>query len=180
MADRSRNLAPLDLGVEVLAFAAPYGLDEVLEMVLVGAEALDLGPLIVVSRGAQRVTPFALHAHADARALEVGLGAPPFPRHALFVLRQVVDLVEDRRLGIVIIDDLRVGHLAGIVEDEPAADAHRPPRKARVAENPSCRVHLVYTLVARLAVAHVPGEAAIVLESVAIDGLFSRGPHQRS
>jgi len=32
----------------------------------------------------------------------------------------------------------------------------------------------MHALVARLAVAHVPSEAAIVLEFVAVDGLFSR------
>ena len=84
--------------------------------------------------------------------------------------------VQDRGLGIVVADDLRVGHFAGVVEHEPAADAHRPPRQGVVAEQPAGDVDLVDALVARLAVAHVPGEAAIVLELVAIDRLLAGRP----
>jgi len=84
-----------------------------------------------------------------------------------------VQLVEDRDF-VVVEDDLGVGHFAGVVDKEPPADRHRPPRQGRVAEDPAGDVHLVDPLVARLAVAHVPGEAAIVLDAVAVDRVFPR------
>ena len=80
-------------------------------------------------------------------------------------------LVKHRGAREVIVDDLGVGHVARVVEREPTADAHYSPWQLRLAEHPSGDVDFVDALIARLAVACVPEEAAIVLQTVAIDRL---------
>ena len=154
------------------AFSATYRPDEIPEMVFLAGKLFDPFTLTVYHRSGvhHHVTAFALHAGIDAVTAERGRSLGVFPRP------QVVNLIEHRRGGEVVVEDLRVGHLAGVVEEEPATDAHHPARQGRLAQQSPRDIDLVDSLVARFPVAHVPSKAAIILDAVAIDGLLAGRP----
>ncbi len=157
-----------DFRVEVLAPVGANRLDEVGEMITAPAEFLDLFAIVVPRDAAIEAhrAAFAINDHADALAAEVRR----FFR--VFGFREIVDLVENRSRRKIVVDDLSIGDVAGVVENESATDTHHPSGQPRLAQTPAGHVHLVNALVARFTVAGIPVETAIILQPVAVDRQF--------
>ena len=79
---------------------------------------------------------------------------------------QVVDFVQHRRRGEIVVDDLRVGHVSGVIEREPPAEADHPARQFRFTQNPAGHVDFMHALIAGFAVPFVPRETAVVLQAL--------------
>ena len=171
MADGGGKVAFKDICVEVFAATAADRLDEVDEMVAAAAKRLDLFSVVVPRDAAEKTHRTCLAIDDDAHPLATKR------RHFAGALgfTEVVHFIKQRGGGEVIVDYLRVGDIAGVVEQEPAADAHYPTRQHGFAQTPPGYIHLVDALIAGLPITCVPVEAAIILEPVAIYWHFPGG-----
>src|SRR5690606_31873531 len=145
----ARQMALIDLGIEILGLAAANGVDEVCEVVGIRAAVELLDDLAVLIEGGSariarqdEVAVAAVEDHADLGAAEV-------------VGLQAADL-EDQLLIAVIMDaDLGIGGFAGILVGEAAAVALHRLAQIVDAKTPAGEIHLMDALVAQVAVAGI-------------------------
>src|SRR5207247_2452046 len=85
------------------------------------------------------------------------------------LLRKSSHLEKERRFGVVVENELRVGRLAVVFVAEPAPGAEHARRQGVFAEKPAGDIHLMNALVAEVAVAVVPDPMPVVMKSLSAD-----------
>src|ERR1051325_1659720 len=169
VAKRAGKVAFENVRVQVATLPAAHGLDEILEMILGARPFLDLVALLVIGRragivGNKHVAALAMDHDTDAAAFFLGE-----PVHILRagLLRQAAHFKYQRRLGVIVIHDLRVRRLAIVLVPQPATDTPHARRQFVHAQEPPADVHLVNALVAQIAAAVVPDPMPVVVKLLA-------------
>src|SRR5215475_1021285 len=185
MHQRRREMALLDVGVQVLALATANGFDEVFpvapafatrrpRLLLLAQESL-VG--VVPLDG--HVTFRAVEDVADAVAAAAALVIAALPNARLVVRHPVADFKDDHPLLAVLVE-LEVGHLgvrSDLIVVEHKMAAHRKDLgRQRHSQAPAADVHLVNALVADVAIAVVPVPVPVVVKAVGIERARGRGP----
>src|SRR5882672_5829035 len=186
MHQRRREMALLDVGVQVLALATANGFDEVFPVTPAFATRRPR-LLLLAQESLVGVVPF--DGQVTFRAVEdvadaVAVGDQPLviaalPNARLVVRHPMADFKDDHHLLAVLVE-FEVGHLgvrSDLIVVEHKMAAHRKDLgRQRHAQAPAADVHLVNALVADVAIAVVPIPVPVVVKAVGIERTRGRRP----
>ena len=162
-----------DVGVLLAAIAAADGVDEVFEDVALVKLEVDVAEVLAVA-----LSVFKELALSDDAGFEVEFVVDDAGEVAHFA-NESAGFKDELGLAVVKDGELHVGGLAlvGVVGAVDVAPANGDDGfgKSGVLDGPAGDVHLMDALVAHVAVAEVPEPVPVVMDEVAVEGLFGSG-----
>ncbi len=156
MAQRTRQVTLLDVGVQIMYTTVAYGLHKIVEVIATAGEGAELSPVQregggVRIAGYHQITFLAFKDHASSDVPS---------RYRL----QTADLDYERLVTVFVMYDLCIGRVCFVLETEPATVAEDSVAQPVHSQTPASNIHLMETTISQLTVPECPLPLPVEME----------------